>query len=1522
MRKKRWIAVFGIILMLAVLSSGIVACRNRDGNEKTVLGPRNYTDTTVQTYTPTLSLTDTQLEIGVDGVQKWVFKHSDGKWLFDGIYALHGKRVEKVFTGASGRIDGDDRLIEDGAYFNVMTSSDEDGLDKHVNGFITSVEITANDDEQKAVKLAGKGFESVLTVSTDSQFVERKITFKPRHAFLLEAGDISFTFKGKVDEYTEYGYILSRKADDTQYSLPYSFPAMAGKLTRQDDESKQYTYIDVVDLYNSSSCFNTARRRTSINDFFEAGMLSTAWTLEPDRNNTFIERVCVRVAEYDSFFDLIYDARCEYGKLYQIDPLSLFAANSNMNVADWDEAVYGAIYDEIDARGRPLGDDYGWGPYGYNNGGVESGGTLDQLKGMIRYALATGNDDLYDFAMKYLLQFVRPDPKYNKCFIMPLNSIPAYKQYTDDYFFFLQCFGNDYGAVDSYMGPGYQNFGSFKYFTRCAYLGELAILTDNAELKDAYLKLMVMLKRLHGENFEQPIEWGLDGTPMLDYENGGSSGAEAMWANCMYIASQITENPTEKAEYLDFFRKATDQANKQGFERSSSLRIAPKPNSIGYFARNNITLYEMTGEKQYLDYAIRASRGVYFFYFNNTHPNTYFQTFGYGYACAYERWEAFWEMVETLELLVPVMKYTDDPYLYQLYYGLRESAMSTLPVNGFPEGVLGGHADWLDALYVPFEQPTADLGDNGLADGGGLSYRRWSKEMYGMGEIYMGAMMYTVLGKPVDRDVLVLNYTATWLHLSNKDNAYKLYNFGATGDRMITFPNYAAGSYTLTADGRTVGTYTAAQLQNGIALHLESKTPVHVQIAASETAAQDGTVDKTVTLNLTDLQSDSATATATADGAAYYKLYVSRGAGFHTYNTTVKNSSTGVFKLGFEDSSNLYVKATAFDANGNAYKESAVQAIHAGNVEIGVQDDFNVPRPDGADSIPGWTATATYYTGPIALICDLNVFENYPTDTEKYRPATGYMAVSKPSYKGYDVDTFTKAFSVNIDEYPLFDFYPFCKNVEATFTLQVKIGSDVYTLIDKVAGFDEPNYRFDLKALTGKSGTVAVEVRMISEGYNRGFAVKKLRFVKETAHTEAYNLTALTFTGNATTTYESGMLTIANGADMKAESRFALPLFNPADYDTMSIVMSGITDQQSGFIKATVKLYDGDEKVYEKSVSQLKKGASATLQLADMKLTAGKHYSMEVAFFRNTTPIDNVTVQSVRLGSKRVTDKTEGFNADLGLVPAVEQKENGYEMVNGWGSNWAVPVSSTGRLQNRNPGVGYGSIFKSDIRVDLDETPVLRLKISSVKGASYGVKCNDGTMATDITLKEGSATGTFEVNLVDAFGRTGIVNMRLDFYVLNKYVEGTTGDDIGVVFDGYAFVLGKTLYNNVIGSTYSTTTSETFTLNTDVTNYLILDIPDLTYGAKWMVYLVDENGLEYEVKHVYEVVYSKMYSRSKEGVFKYEITDFLPKELRGKDTQVSLKIVLEGENTHVTFGSIRLATDNDTLVLQRACTVR
>ena len=132
----------------------------------------------------------------------------------------------------------------------------------------------------------------------------------------------------------------------------------------------------------------------------------------------------------------------------------------------------------------------------------------------------------------------------------------------------------------------------------------------------------------------------------------------------------------------------------------------------------------------------------------------------------------------------------------------------------------------------------------------------------------------------------------------------------------------------------------------------------------------------------------------------------------------------------------------------------------------------------------------------------------------------------------------------------------------------------------------------------------------------------------------------------------------------------------------------------------------------------------------------------------------------------------------------------------------------------------------------------------------------------------------------------------------------------------------KVVYENIAKNAYTVTTSDEFTVNTSVTDYLVVDIPEHTYGSTWLIYLVDSEGREYELKTVYECVYSKMYSREKEGVFKFQLSDILPDEYLGKDCNFTLKIILDGENSHIKFGSIRLVTDNDVNVLQQACKIR
>jgi len=399
---------------------GVVGCNKDKDNTSTTI--KDYTDETVVTYTPTLSQSSTEISIGIDGVQKMVFKKYNSNWLLDGIYAQNGKNYEKVFVGANGKMNSDGSINENGMYFSVLSSIDGNGIDKYVNGLVNDITVVTSNNDVKQIKLTGKGFSSTLTVKKESQYIEREIDITAQTDTTIAANDISFTFKTKVDEYSEYGYILSRKAEDEQYSLPYSFPALAGKLTSNNSD-KVYSYLNVIDYYNTEACFKTARRRIHMNGYFEEGCISSDGKIYAGRENVYKDSICVRVGSSDSFYDLIYDTRKEYARLYDLDILTLLEANSNMNLYDWDDAAYAVTYDIEDSRGRPLGDDVGtWGPYGYQNGGSESLGAMNILKGIIRYAMLTNNQDLYDFGMKYLINMVTPNSK-GYCFVMPLNSM-------------------------------------------------------------------------------------------------------------------------------------------------------------------------------------------------------------------------------------------------------------------------------------------------------------------------------------------------------------------------------------------------------------------------------------------------------------------------------------------------------------------------------------------------------------------------------------------------------------------------------------------------------------------------------------------------------------------------------------------------------------------------------------------------------------------------------------------------------------------------------------------------------------------------------------------------------------------------------------------------------------------------------------------------------------------------------------------------------------------------------------------
>lgn len=193
------------------------------------------------------------------------------------------------------------------------------------------------------------------------------------------------------------------------------------------------------------------------------------------------------------------------------------------------------------------------------------------------------------------------------------------------------------------------------------------------------------------------------------------------------------------------------------------------------------------------------------------------------------------------------------------------------------------------------------------------------------------------------------------------------------------------------------------------------------------------------------------------------------------------------------------------------------------------------------------------------------------------------------------------------------------------------------------------------------------------------------------------------------------------------------------------------------------------------------------------------------------------------------------------------------------------------------------------------------------------MKINDGTFADDIALiPQRDSAGTFTVNLRDKLNRGGVIKLRMDFYVLHEAdAEG------GVRLESVELLTGKTAYESLSDRPFSTTESETFTVDLEQTPYINVNIEGLTYGSAWIIY-VKEGDTLYELKTVYESVYGKMYSRKKVGSFKYDLRDILPDGASVRELQLVIK--LDGENSELNFRSVRLSSFND-LEVQNICGV-
>lgn len=1427
--------------------------------------------------------------------QRWKFEKEKDGWKFKGIYARENGKDTLVFLGTNGKINDDDQLEGNGCYFSLQGYASEADIGYKISNLIDQIEVV-KDDSVKQIKLTGKGFTSYLTVEENSEYLEREMIIQVDSDTTISEAEISFCFKTQVDCFSETGYILSHSDEDDQYTLPYSFPGVISKLTSLQDSSTIYALTDVIDYYETDPLFRNVRRKQNLNGYFEIGSLSLEGVMTAKKDYRYKEYITLEKKNI-SFYDMIYQAKKKYNEIYPLPVEEVAATNGNMTVSSWEEACQGAIEEIIDKRGRPFGDTSIWGPYGYNNGGSEAFGSMNILKGTIRYALATDDQELLATLSSYLKKIVTPDST-GKSYIMPLSNYKS--QYTNENYFYRSYSGTNYNPLDPSYTDNEDVFGSFKYYSRCSQLGELGILTGIKEVKEAYLSLMPFISMCRGENYEQDIQWNFDGTPCnYDFENGGSSGAEAMWAYCMYIASLITGDEKEKEQYLTDMKKALDVANKQDFNRTSALREYPKPESLGYLVKMNLVVYEMTKESSYLNYAIKNARAVYFYYFQDTHPYTYYQTVGYGYACAKERWEAFMEMVETIVLILPILQYDQETMFYDLIYAMQNSALWTLPINGYPDGYLGGHSDWLDALYIPFEQPTATMGDNALDSGGDQSWKRHSKELYGAGELFTGNLSFEVYGNSSDPYVSLIHYTAgTTLQKSLKTLKFKLYNVkNEPIDTILTFPHLSDGkNYDLTIGGISFGTFSARQLANGIRCNAKGRTPTDVVVSESNTTTSTIAPSDPTTAEIKTLTSSSATILADGENVSHFKVEVSSSLQFLTDFTTISYEQKQMITLSHEANEKYYARITGIDKNGNAL-HPAIVTIQSPIAKIGVIEDFNyINSSDG--SIGSWEATSLYNSSKIALITDTN---DFAMSDEYGGKSSGYMAVYKPNYAGYDRDCFINTYLVNLTSNPFFEFYPYTKNLDSRFSLNLIIDGTTYSILHEVTTFDQHVYRVDLSKLSSSlSGEKKVQVQMISEGFNRGFAISQFRFFDEIDYTGSYLISALQYQSVGAVIKDHDYLSLTNKENMDDVSAnvFHMNEINLAEYQEISFNYIGVTSENSGMYKAIISLYEeGTETPLATINQQLRLNDVLKMDISTINKQGMFYIESRFETRFGNEEVNDVSITAIRLNSDQVVATYETTKlSDDGKT----------SILNDWSANWAFSDES-GYIYNGNPNVQYGSIYKEGIQIDLDKNPVLKFVVSDIRGdAQFTLKCNDNsTMQEDLALINQTASkGTYTINLKEKLKMSGIITLRLDFYIIADY-----GQQNGVKFDRIQILKSTTVYENLLNQKQSITTSSSFLVDLDMTPYLFVDIASLTYGEACYLY-IEYEGQIYELKTKYEAVYGKMYTREKIGAFKYDLRDILPDDIPSM-LELKLIIKLTSENAEVTFRTIRLCDNNE-----------
>lgn len=1305
--KKIYIAILLAITILCLLSTLVLsACDKNEHSDKTEA---------------ILTQTDDSVIIGVKKMQEWKFRRSDEDWIFEGIY-----------------VDGNKTFVtEDGGLFRFSQLTYNNGRPFSIlDTSIKQISVERNDKEQKSVVISNDYVSLTLTAVDGSPWIKRNFAVNLPCDNHFADYQISFSLRTADNLFDRKdGAITTFNNSVTSAEIPYAFPSIYSQFFGENNITD---VINIVDYNSSDSAIGKMRLR-KVKDVFEIGSCSK----ESDKNSGdvlfFSDYWYTNCNSGNDTYDLI-GLMSEQNAIVSPMAFENLASQGNINAKTFKQLSQGLYSDLCDSRSVING---AFVPYGYSSGWSESFASFDVLKGIVRYAMATNDSQMYNKAIdmvRYLLGDNGWVTKYN-----------GKNAKSDEYFLYMSYDGK-FGANSSGEETGTTaGISTWKYYDMMANIAEIAELTKDNDIVNGFLRLMPFFNSLVLDDYNQPVAWYYDTRqPATGYENGGSGGAAAIWGYVHLVAGQLESSDETAQRWQEDGLAALEHANSLGFFQMYSIRVAVKSVSLGWAVRGNVKAYQITGQKEYLANASHVAKGLASFYYANTNPYTFFTSYGYSYACTRERWEAYFETANALWLMADIAsEIRDNDALMDVYYAASKSHQWFFPVNANPYGNFTGPLDSLDAHYVPFEFGTGVLTDAAGNEGGTQSALRQTKEIYGCGETFLEYLMFEAYARCVDENLLTLCVTGAKTPCSTTQR-FVFYNpFATEVSSVVEFDNFEEGNYKLVVDGQEKGIYSLAQLKNGIKFSVAARfsQTVVIQKVGEQTESQ---LNGKVKLSVSDVSHNSA---ILSFGGKYdhYILNVSEYTDMSGFDRIIVTEED--YTLYFDDGQVLYVNCYGIDENGNSSNLSETIQIEGLNAEVVAKETFDSGKTDGW-TVNGGSVKSDYFSGQF---------------TPSQRDADTPLVAEKT----FSLTTAATEFEIRF----------VTKNANSTIDVTVSANGKTIEVVSGKKVLSEGSIYASLDTLFDQNGSGAdVTVRIVSAGVDKGFSIDYLRFVNISQHTD---VTAFLENNFQSTWGENkivdGNLVIVNDKVPTAISQPSVDVtFDPMELTTLDVQFEGYRVVDTARI--TISDWQGKTIADTGDFSVAINDGKFTYEVTkDFGLTKKDKYT--IAYYVSN---DRVKVSKMSLLGKN------GGTIDIAKQNGVVDGNNAY-------------INDAGEIRLKNGTIyNYGEVRKT-ITVDLDANPIVFVDVAELKGA-WSVKLIPEGTEGDIRLSaDTSRTGVFVYDLRNALSFSGKGNVTFCFYVIGsaagdqqcyvKIPSVTFGNSVDLVAEKNDCVISQTKYS-------------------------------------------------------------------------------------------------------------------------------